>query len=163
LELADVRAHRWRARIRETGSLEDLPPAGAPDLSLGGAGDPGAGSRSLGWVNRSHRKLAHRGSYTGKVFAAPSTLLRVALCHKVTLPGERVRPRPVMPAFPELPWERNQIWMWDATHFTSAGRVAYATWLAAAAAPSCTSGMKAVINGGLTLSVDGWWVEAPDG
>src|SRR5207342_504719 len=26
LELADVRAHRWRARLRETGSLEDLRP-----------------------------------------------------------------------------------------------------------------------------------------
>jgi transposase InsO family protein len=31
-----------------------------------------------------------------------------------------------MPAFPEVPWERYRIWMWDATHFTSAGRVAYA-------------------------------------
>jgi hypothetical protein len=114
-------------------------------------------------VDRSHRKLAHRGSYIGKVFAAPSTLLRVALCHKVTLPGERVCPRPVMLAFPEVPWERNRIWMWDATHFTSAGRVAYATWLAAAAAPSGTSAMKAVIKGGLILSVDGWCVETPDG
>ncbi len=30
LELADVRTHRWRARMRETGSLEDRPPAGRP-------------------------------------------------------------------------------------------------------------------------------------
>ena len=29
LELADVRAHRWRARLRETGTLEDRPPVGA--------------------------------------------------------------------------------------------------------------------------------------
>ena len=27
---------------------------------------------------------------------------------------------------PEVPWERNRIWIWDATHFPRAGRVAYA-------------------------------------
>ena len=42
----------------------------------------------------------HRGAYTGVVFVSPSTLLRVALEHQVTLPGEPVRPRPVMPAMP---------------------------------------------------------------
>src|ERR671925_438658 len=60
-----------------------------------------------GWVDRSHRKLAHRGSYTGAVFVSPSTLLRVALKHRVELPGEPFRPRPGKPAMPELPWERN--------------------------------------------------------
>jgi putative transposase len=79
-----------------------------------------------GWVDRSHRKLAHRGSYTGRVFISPSTLLRVALRHRVELPGEPIRARPKMPVFPEIPWERNRIWIWDATHFTRAGRVAYA-------------------------------------
>ena len=78
-----------------------------------------------GWVDRSHRKLAHRGSYTGTVFVSPSTLLRVALKHRVELPGEPFRPRPRMPAFPEVPWEKNRIWIWDASHFTraQAGRV----------------------------------------
>ena len=128
LELADVRADRWRARLRETGSLEDLPPvSGAVHRIV-----PWEEAAILelieqwGWVDRSHRKLAHRGSYIGKVFISPSTLLRVALRHRVELPGEPVRPRPVMPAFPEVPWERNRIWIWDATHFTRAGRVAYA-------------------------------------
>ena len=79
-----------------------------------------------GWVDRSHRKLAHRGSYTGMVFVSPSTLLRVALKHQVVLPGEPFRPRPVMPAIPEVPWERNRIWIWDCSHFTRAKRVAYA-------------------------------------
>ena len=31
-----------------------------------------------------------------------------------------------MPALPRVPWERNRIWIWDATHFTRAKRVAYA-------------------------------------
>ena len=78
-----------------------------------------------GWVDRSHRKLAHRGSYTGTVFVCPSTVLRVALKNRVQLPGEPFRPRPQMPAFPEISWERNRIWIWDASHFTpcQAGRL----------------------------------------
>jgi transposase InsO family protein len=128
LQIQDVRAHRWRARLRETGSLQD--------------GDPGGGAvhsileweeqaileliETWGSVDRSHRKIAHRGSYTGEVFVSPSTVLRVALKHRVVLPGEPVRARPVMPAFPQIPWEKNRIWIWDATHFTRAKRVAYA-------------------------------------
>jgi putative transposase len=78
-----------------------------------------------GWVDRSHRKLAHRGSYTGTVFVSPSTLLRVALRHRVELPGEPFRVPPPRPALPEVPWERNRIWIWDCSHFPRARRVAY--------------------------------------
>ena len=128
LDLADVRAHRWRQRLRETGTLEDR--------DRGGGAVHGIlawEKRAIldlieqwGWVDRSHRKLAHRGSYTGQVFVSPSTLLRVALKNKVVLPGEPVRPRPVLPALPQVPWEKNRIWIWDATHFTRSKRVAYA-------------------------------------
>ncbi len=128
LELADVRAHRWAQRLRETGTLEDRAPgAGAVHRIL-----PSEEQAILelieewGSVDRSHRKLAHRGSYTGVVFVSPSTLLRVALKNRVELPGEPFRPRPVMPAMPEVPWEKNRIWIWDASHFPRAGRVAYA-------------------------------------
>ena len=79
-----------------------------------------------GQVDRSHRKLAHRGSYTDTVFVSPSTLLRVALKHQVALPGEPFRPRPALPAMPQVPWKRNRIWIWDATHFTRCKRIAYA-------------------------------------
>jgi putative transposase len=128
LDLADVRAHRWRQRLRDTGSLEDRDPGGgvvhgllsweeAEILDL---------IEEWGLIDRSHRKIAHRGSRLGVVFVSPSTVLRVALKHRVRLPGEPYRPRPVMPALPQIPWERNRIWIWDATHFTRAGRVAYA-------------------------------------
>ena len=60
------------------------------------------------------------------VFVSPSTLLRVALKNRVVLPGESVRPGPVMPAMAQVPWEKNRIWIWDASHFTRAKRVAYA-------------------------------------
>jgi hypothetical protein len=62
-------------------------------------------------VDLSHRKLAHRGSCVGAVFVSPSTVLRVALKHKVQLPGEPFRARPVMPALPQIPWEKNRIIM----------------------------------------------------
>ena len=52
--------------------------------------------------------------------------MRVALKHRVGLPGEPFRPRPAKPALPEVPWERNRIWIWDASHFPRAQRVAYA-------------------------------------
>jgi transposase InsO family protein len=128
LGLADVRAHRWPARLRETGSLEDGRPVGEAVHRLLSWEEQAILEllEEWGWVDRSHRKLAHRGSYTGTVFVSPSTLLRVALTHRVELPGEPVRPRPKVPVFPEVPWERNRIWIWDCSHFTRAKRVAYA-------------------------------------
>ena len=97
LDLADVRAHRWRARLRETGSLEDGRPVGDAVHRLLECEEQAILDliEEWGWVDRSHRKLAHRGSYTGIVFVSPSTLLRVALKHQVALPGEPFRPRPV--------------------------------------------------------------------
>ena len=128
LDLADVRAHRWRARLRDTGSLEDRDPGGGAVHGLLASEEQAILDLIETWgpVDRSHRKLAHRGSYTGVVFVSPSTVLRVALKHRLTLPGERFRPRPVKPVFPEVSWERNRIWIWDATHFTWCKRVAYA-------------------------------------
>ena len=128
LEVADVRVHRWRARLREHGSLEDRAPVGSVVHRILAWEEQAILEliEQWGWVDRSHRKLAHRGSYTGTVFVSPSTLLRVALKHRVALPGEPFRPRPAKPALPEVPWERNRIWIWDASHFPRAKRVAYA-------------------------------------
>jgi len=128
LDLADVRAHRWRRRLADTGTLEDRHAGGGAVHGLLAWEEQAILDliEKWGWVDRSHRELAHRGSYTGKVFVSPSTILRVALKHKVELPGEPFRPRPVLPAMPQVPWERNRIWIWDATHFTRTKRVAYA-------------------------------------
>jgi putative transposase len=128
LGIEDVRAYRWRQRLRETGSLEDGRPVGDAVHRLLSWEEQAILDliETWGWVDRSHRKLAHRGSYTGVVFVSPSTLLRVALKHRVELPGEPVRPRPKVSVFPEIPWEKNRIWIWDASHFTRCKRVAYA-------------------------------------
>jgi transposase InsO family protein len=128
LDLADVRAHRWRSRLRETGTLEDRDPGGGAVHGLLAWEEQAILDLIEQWgpVDRSHRKLAHRGSYVGQVFVSPSTVLRVALKNRVQLPGEPVRARPVLPAFPQVPWEKNRIWIWDASHFTRCKRVAYA-------------------------------------
>jgi hypothetical protein len=116
LGVADVRVHRWRARLAETGTLDDLPPGGNPVHRILAWEEQAVLELIEQWapVDLSHRKLAHRGSYIGKVFVSPSTLLRVALRNQVTLPGEAPRPRPIRSAMPEVLWERNRIWIWDA-------------------------------------------------
>ncbi|MGI8558210.1 MAG: hypothetical protein ACR2ND_07865 [Solirubrobacteraceae bacterium] len=105
LDLADVRAHRWRQRLRETGTLADHDSGGGAVHGLLEWEEQAILELIEQWggVDRSHRNLAHRGSYTGSVFVSPSTLLRVALRHRVTLPGEPIRARPVLPAMPQVP------------------------------------------------------------
>jgi putative transposase len=128
LDLADSRAHHWRARLREMGTLEDGRPGGGAVHGILAWEEQAILDLIEQWgqTDRSHRKLAYRGSYTATVFVSPSTLLRVALKHRVKLPGERFRPRPPKLPFPEICWEKNRIWIWDATHFTRCNRVAYA-------------------------------------
>ena len=71
-----------------------------------------------GDVDRSHRKLAHRGSYIGKVWASPSTVRRVFAAHGLVLKRPRRVVRPERKPFPEwADYKRNSIWIYDVTHF----------------------------------------------
>jgi putative transposase len=128
LGVADVRVHRWRARLRETGTLEDLAPGGNPVHRLLAWERTAILELIEDWgpVDRTHRKLAHRGSYLGIVYVSPSTVLRVAESADIVLPGEPPRPKPPAPVLPEIAWEPNRIWIYDATHFTACDRVVYA-------------------------------------
>ncbi len=75
-----------------------------------------------GEVDRSHRKLAHRGSYLGRVWVSPSSVRRVLAAQGLFL---RPPPRPghsVRQPFPEwVDYRPNQIWIYDTSHFTRAG------------------------------------------
>lgn len=128
LQVVDVRAHRWRARLRETGWLEDRRALGDPVHRILAWEEQAILDLIEQWgpVDCSHRKLAHRGSYTATVFVFASTLLRVALKHHVTLPEDPFAIPQPRPALPQVPWEPNRIWMWDASHFPRARRVACA-------------------------------------
>jgi putative transposase len=75
-----------------------------------------------GETDRSHRKLAHRGSYLGRVWVSPSSVRRVLF-----LADKRFRPLPKpgrsqrkpFPAW--VDYKPNSIWIHDTTHFTRAG------------------------------------------
>jgi hypothetical protein len=121
--------HRWRARLRTVGTLEDRTPGGVAlhaltpfeiDAVL-------AIAEQWGEVDRSHRKLAHRGSYVEQVWVSPSTFRRVLAAHGLVLPEPVVRDPTPKPGWPDwLKWAPNRIWCWDVTHFPRARRVAFA-------------------------------------
>lgn len=126
LGVSDVRVHRWRTRLREVGTLIDRAPGGSPVHRILPWEEEAILELIEEWgqVDRSHRKLAHRGSYLGKVFVAPSTVRRMAAKHQVTLPEPPIRRRPV-PSQPwpdTIEWKPNQIWMWDGSWFGGARR-----------------------------------------
>ncbi|MGH8938339.1 MAG: integrase core domain-containing protein, partial [Actinomycetes bacterium] len=127
--MSDDRVHRWRARRRETGTLVDRAPGGTPVHGILPAEIDAilAIAEQWGPIDRSHRKLAHRGSYQGLVWVAPSTFRRVLAAHGLVLPEPPARTPSVKKPWPDwLEWVPNRIWIYDATHFTRARRVVFA-------------------------------------
>ena len=118
LELDEGRAWRWRRR-RDGDCLEDRKPGSAvhglrPEevtaiLEL---------FESWGEVDRSHRKLAHRGSYLGMVWVSPATVRRVLAVHGLVLKRPRRAIRSERRPFPEwADYRKNSIYIYDVTHF----------------------------------------------
>lgn len=122
LELKEMRAYRWMGR-RAAGELADRAPGGSP---LHGLLDDEVAEivklyHEWGDVDRSHRKLAHRGSYLEKVWVSPSSVRRVLAAqglhlHPPSRPGSSIRQ-----PFPEwVEYRPNQLWIYDTTHFGAA-------------------------------------------
>jgi putative transposase len=117
LELDEGRAWRWRRR-RDHGCLDDR----KPGVALHGLRPEEEVAildlfEQWGDIDRSHRKLAHRGSYLGLVWVAPSTVRRVLAAHKLVLQRPR-RVKSERRPFPEwADYRRNSIWIYDCTHF----------------------------------------------
>jgi transposase InsO family protein len=123
LELDEGRAWRWRRR-RDGGCLDDAKPGNAvhglrPEeviaiLEL---------FERWGEIDRSHRKLAHRGSYLGLVWVSPATVRRVLAAHNLVLKRPRRVVRPPRRPFPEwADYRRNSIWIYDVTRFRGCPR-----------------------------------------
>ncbi len=77
--------------MRDIGTLVDRAPGGNPVHAILPAEVEAilAVAEEWGAVDRSHRKLAHRGSYTGQVWVSPSTFLRVLLLTGWFCPSRR--------------------------------------------------------------------------
>jgi putative transposase len=74
-----------------------------------------------GEFDRSHRKLAHRGSYLERVWVSESTVRKVLAAEGLVLQGNPPRePIPRKPWPDWLEWKPNRIWGYDFTHFTRA-------------------------------------------
>jgi transposase InsO family protein len=123
LGLDHARYHHWVGR-RRSGRLEDRPPGGNPLHGIL------AWEREAiielfetwGQVDRSHRKLAHRGSRLGLVHVSESTVRRVLAEEGLVLPGQPPREPTPRPGWPDwLEWKPNRVWAYDFTHWTRAG------------------------------------------
>jgi len=123
LELGELRIYQWLGR-RAADQLADHPPGGSP---LHGLLDWEAAEivrlfEEWGETDRSHRKLAHRGSYLGRVWVSPASVRRVLAREGLRL---RSLPRPgrsVRKPFPDwVQYRPGMLWIFDTTHFTRAG------------------------------------------
>lgn len=125
LGVEHTRLGRWAVRAT-TSDLEDAKPG--PEVPVHALLDWERAAivklaEEWGEVDRSHRKLAHRGSRLDLVYASESTVLRVLIAEGVHLPGRPARePRAKRP-FPE--WAElvpGVIWIYDFTHFRASKR-----------------------------------------
>lgn len=122
------RVQRWFTR-REAGQLADAPAGGAPLHGLLPEERTAILAVYEGWgeIDRSHRKLAHRGSRLGLVHVSESTVLRVLATEGLVLQGNPRREPAARRPWPDwLQWKPNHIWIYDFTHFPRARRAAIA-------------------------------------
>jgi putative transposase len=128
LGLDHWRAARWQAR-RQAGCLDDLPPGGHPLHGLLAWERAAIVELFEAWgeIDRSHRKLAHRGSRIGLVHVSGSTVRRVLGEEGLVLEGPPPRePVPRTPWPDWLEWKPNRVWAYDFTHWTRARRASIA-------------------------------------
>lgn len=117
------RARRWVGRAQTAEGLVDARPGGSVN-ALRPCEEQAivAAFETFGDKDFSHRRLAHRGSYEGLFWAAPSTVRRVLNANDLRF---RYPPRPApsqrRPFPPWASYTPDSIWIYDTTHFTAAG------------------------------------------
>ena len=76
-------------------------------------------SDEWGDIDRSHRKLAHRGSWLGRFWAEASTVRRVLERRDLRFRGPKRHARSVRRPWPVwVEQAPNRIWIYDTTHWT---------------------------------------------
>ena len=102
------------------GTLEDRAPGGHPVHAITPAEEQAilAVFEAHQDTDRSHRKLAHRGSYEGVVWVSESTVRRVLAAHQLRIRLPRRAGRSERQPFPDwASYERHSIWIYDTTRF----------------------------------------------
>ena len=128
LGLHPDRVADWRARAR-TGRLADLPCGGG---AVHGLLEPERAAiielfEVWAGVDRSHRKLAARGSRLQLVHVSASTMHRVLNAEGLVLQGPPAREPAIRAPWPDwIEWKPGRVWCYDFTHFSRARRVAVA-------------------------------------
>lgn len=119
---------QWVVR-RDARRLDDAAPGGNP---LHGILDFERAAildlfETWGHIDRSHRKLAHRGSRLDLVHVSESTARRILHDEGLVLPGQPPREPAPRADWPEwLVWKPNHVWGYDFTHWTRAGAASVA-------------------------------------
>ncbi|TAM70863.1 MAG: transposase [Mycobacterium sp.] len=129
LGVEHTRLARWAARAAED-RLADAKPG--PEFAVHALLDWEREAiltlaESWGEVDRSHRKLAHRGSRLGLVHVSESTVWRVLVAAGVILPAAPAREPRAKTPWPQ--WAElvpGVIWIYDFTHFRASRRCAIA-------------------------------------
>jgi len=130
LEVSELRVYRWLGR-RAADQLQDHTPGGSPMHGLldWEVAEIARLFEEWGETDRSHRKLAHRGSSLERVWVSPASMRRV-----LARAGLRLRPLPrpgrsVRKPFPDwVEYRPGAVWLYDTTHFTAAGVAATVAW-----------------------------------
>ena len=110
---------------RAAGQLDDKLPGGNPLHGLLPWERAAIVELFEGWheIDRSHRKLAHRGSRPGLVHVSESAVRRVLAGEGLVIDGPPPRePAPRSPWPDWLTWKPNSIWAYDFTRWTRARR-----------------------------------------
>ena len=177
LELDRGRLWRWKQRTHTTG-LNDRKRGGHAVNTILAWEEEAILLLFDEWgpTDRSHRKLAHRGSYLDRVYVSPSTVDRVLARNGLVLAGNPRPTRTVKKPWPDwVEWRPNQLWCWDATHFMRCeSQIVYGfvdivskKWITTLLCPEATSVQVKVVflnaldTEGLLEDLD-WRLDRPD-
>lgn len=148
LGLSERRARYWQQRAA-LGLLADQKPGGTPVHALRPEEITAILELADEWgeIDGSHRRLAHRGSYLGRVWVSPSTVLRVLLEYGRQLPLRPPREKSVKRPWPDwVDYRPRQVWGYDFSEFAAAGTSALAIldlvsrkWIDTLLCPEATS------------------------
>lgn len=168
LGLEHARHADWVQR-RVAGRLDDLSPGGNPVHAILPSERAAIIELFETWgeIDRSHRKLAHRGSREHLVHASESTVRRVLADEGLVLPGQPPREPAPRADWPEwLVWKPNRVWGYDFTHWTRADRCSVAIidivsrkWIATVTSAE-ESSVQVEVAFSDALEAEGLWVAA---